>query len=262
MEVGSAFVAGSEPFELVEPCERPLDDPARAAEPGPVGDAAACDQGLDAALPQETAVLVEVVATVGEQSSGSVAGSSAQASDAGYRVQERDQLRDVVPVSAGHGHSQRGPVPVHDHMVLGPRPCAVDRRGADMISPFERPDVGAVDCTIVHVQGRRWPVARSAGPRGGAARRQPRSSPEADARPSPPNSPRCPRERRARRHRFAARTSHPRVLPGPEREVARDGVGAAPERAEAEEPHGPTDRPEQDQNAPHTSRQRSPKHKT
>lgn len=98
----------------------------------------------------------------------------------------------------------------------------------------------------------RPPLARSsaAGPRAGAARRQPRSSPEADARPSPLSSPRCPRERRARRHRFAARVAHPQVLHGPERAVARDNVGAARAQAAAAEPRDPTDGPEQAQHAP------------
>ncbi len=57
MEIGAAFVAGPESFEPVEPGEGALDDPAGFAQAGAVGDAAAGDEGLDAALPQQSAVL-------------------------------------------------------------------------------------------------------------------------------------------------------------------------------------------------------------
>ena len=98
MEVGSLLVADTESFELMEPGEGPLDDPAGAAKAGAVGNAASGDQGSDAAFPQQVAVLVVVVAPVGEEPFGSVAGTSAYPSDAGYRVQQGDQLCDVVPV--------------------------------------------------------------------------------------------------------------------------------------------------------------------
>jgi hypothetical protein len=52
VEVGSAFVAGAESFELVEPGEGALCDPAGLAQSGAVGDAASGDEGFDAALPQ------------------------------------------------------------------------------------------------------------------------------------------------------------------------------------------------------------------
>ena len=64
MEIGASFVAGAEAFELVEPGERTLDHPAHLAWSGAMGDAASGDQGFDAALPQQAAVLVEVVAAV------------------------------------------------------------------------------------------------------------------------------------------------------------------------------------------------------
>jgi hypothetical protein len=50
----------------VEPGEGAFDDPAMLAEPGAVFCLAAGDHGFDAALPEQAAVLVVVVATVGE----------------------------------------------------------------------------------------------------------------------------------------------------------------------------------------------------
>ena len=55
---------------LVQPGEGALDDPAVAAEPGAVLGLAAGDHRFDAALPDQAAVLVVVVAAVGEHASG------------------------------------------------------------------------------------------------------------------------------------------------------------------------------------------------
>lgn len=70
MEVGPTLVADAESFELMQPGEGALDHPADLAQPGAVGNAAPGDHWLDAALPQQAAVLVEVVAPVGVQASG------------------------------------------------------------------------------------------------------------------------------------------------------------------------------------------------
>lgn len=76
MEICASFVADAEPLELVQPGEGALDHPAHLAQSGAVRDAASGDHRLDAALPQQTAVLVEVVAPVGVQASGLAAGAS------------------------------------------------------------------------------------------------------------------------------------------------------------------------------------------
>ena len=61
----AAVVADEQSFELVQPGEGALDDPAVAAEAGAVLGLAAGDLGLDPALPELAAVLVVVVAAVG-----------------------------------------------------------------------------------------------------------------------------------------------------------------------------------------------------
>ncbi len=76
MEIGASLVAGAEPFELVQPGEGPLDHPAHLAQPGTVGGVAAGNHGFDAALPQQAAVLVEVVAPVSVQTPGLAAGTA------------------------------------------------------------------------------------------------------------------------------------------------------------------------------------------
>ena len=66
VDLVAAVVADEQPLEVVQPGEGALDDPAHGAEPGAVRALAAGDDGLDAPFTDEPAVLVVVVATVGD----------------------------------------------------------------------------------------------------------------------------------------------------------------------------------------------------
>jgi hypothetical protein len=118
VEIGASFVAGAEPFELVQPGEGALDHPAHLAQSGAVGDAASGDQGFDAALAQQAAVLVEVVAPVGVQPPGFAAGTSPKSPDRWDGVQQWQELGDVVPVAPGQRDGERGSVAVDDQVML------------------------------------------------------------------------------------------------------------------------------------------------
>jgi hypothetical protein len=72
VEVGSYLVARPQAFELVEPGEGSLDDPAGLAQARSVGGAFAGDLGCDATSAKETTVLVVVVAAVGEETVAAV----------------------------------------------------------------------------------------------------------------------------------------------------------------------------------------------
>lgn len=64
MHLGVTLVAQAP--EVVQVCEAALDEPALAAEAGAVGCSAARDHGRDPEGPQEPAVLVVVIATIGQ----------------------------------------------------------------------------------------------------------------------------------------------------------------------------------------------------
>lgn len=66
----AAVGADEQPAAVVEPSEGAFDDPAVAAEPGAVRGLASRDQRLHASLPDETTVLVVVVAAVGDDAVG------------------------------------------------------------------------------------------------------------------------------------------------------------------------------------------------
>lgn len=214
-----------------------------------MGDATSGDHRLDAALPQQAAVLVEVVAPVGIQAPGSVAGASSQSPDRRDRIQQREELSDVMAVATGERDGKRGSAPVDDHMVLGAGPAAVDRRGADQI-PLSAP--GRVSCPQRSRPCLEGPhgATLSAERRAGATRRRPRSNPEADATPSLRSSRQSRWGHRARRHRSAAHTRSPQTPSGQELAAALGNGGAAREQAVTAEPPAPTGHLEQDQHAP------------
>ncbi|SDM63778.1 hypothetical protein SAMN05216259_1017 [Actinacidiphila guanduensis] len=136
MEVSATFVADAEPFELVQPGECALYHPAGLAQPGAMGDAASGDHRLDATRPQRPSVLVEVVAAVAIQVPRLATRPSSQPPDRRDRVEQRQQLGDVVSVAAGERDGERGSVPVDYQVVFGARTGTVDRRGADVIPPL------------------------------------------------------------------------------------------------------------------------------
>jgi hypothetical protein len=136
VEIGSYLVADPEAFELVEPGEGPLHNPAGLAQAGAMRDTSTGDLRGDAAGPEDAAVLVEVVAAVGEQPVRSMPRPPAESTDAGDRVQQRCQLGDVVAVSAGQRDGEGCAVPVDDQVVLAARSRTVDRRRSGVIPPF------------------------------------------------------------------------------------------------------------------------------
>jgi len=114
VDLGAAVVADEQSFELVEPGEGALDDPAVSAEAGAVSGLAAGDLGCDAADSDEAPVLVVVVAAVGAHDQGAAARPADQAADCWHPVDQRDQLGDVVAVAAGERPGERDPGRVYE----------------------------------------------------------------------------------------------------------------------------------------------------
>jgi len=79
--VGVTLPADAEPAELVKPGEAALHDPALGAETGAVVLAPPGDQWLDAPAPELAAVLVVVIASVGQEPVGAMPWSAYLAGD-------------------------------------------------------------------------------------------------------------------------------------------------------------------------------------
>lgn len=118
MQLSRALITRPEPAQVVQPRERALDHPTLFPEPRAVLCAAARDRGLDPALAQLATVLVEVIATVGEQPLRVLARASLPAWHRTDGIHERQELSDIVAMAAGQADRERNPVSVGDQMVL------------------------------------------------------------------------------------------------------------------------------------------------
>jgi hypothetical protein len=121
---------------VAEPGEGALDDPAVASESGAVASVAAGDDRFDAAAPDEAAVLVVVVAAIGEHGVRSAAWPAGTAANRGDAVEQREQLGDVVAVGSCQRPGERQAAAVYEEVVLAARTTPVDRAGADFRAPF------------------------------------------------------------------------------------------------------------------------------
>lgn len=135
MDVVVAVGADEEATAVVEPGEGALDDPAMATEPGAVLGLAAGDDRLHAALPDEPAVLVVVVAAVGDQLARSAAWTTDPAANRGHPVEQLKQLGDVVAIAAGDRPGQRDAAAVYEEMMLAAGPTPIDRAGTRFGAP-------------------------------------------------------------------------------------------------------------------------------
>ena len=136
MEFVAAVVADEQPFEVVQPGEGALDDPADAAEAGAVLGVAMGDLRCHASESQLAAVLVVVVASVGEHTVRPFARPADLAAHRRDALDERDKLRDVVAVAAGDAPGKRDPGRVYEKVMLGAVSGSINRARARRGAPF------------------------------------------------------------------------------------------------------------------------------
>ena len=136
MDVGGAVVADEQPPALVEPGEGAFHDPTVVSEAGAVLGLATGDHGFDPSLPELPSVAGVVVATVGDDPVGAAARPTDAAAHRWDKVDERNQLGDVVPVTARQRPCQRCPGTVGQQVVLGARTAPVDRARPGLAAPF------------------------------------------------------------------------------------------------------------------------------
>ena len=136
MDVAAAVVANEQSFELVEPGEGPLDDPAVAAEPGAVLAVSLRDLRSDPALAELPAMAVVVVAAVGGDPRRPPSRPADLAPHRWDAIDERDHLGDIVAVAACEPPGERDPRRVDEEVVLGAVSGSIDRARARLGAPF------------------------------------------------------------------------------------------------------------------------------
>jgi hypothetical protein len=136
VDVVAAVVADEQSLELVQPGEGALDNPAGAAETGAVPGLAAGDLGPDPARAKLAAVGGVVVAAVSGQSVGATARPADLAAHRWHAVEQRDQLGDVMAVTARDRPGERDPRRVDQEVVFGAVSGSINRARARRGAPF------------------------------------------------------------------------------------------------------------------------------
>lgn len=93
------------------------------------------DDRSDPAGVEKLPVRLGVVAAVGEENVRSAPWSAALSAQGRDRLDERDELGDVVAVGGGKQAGERDAVCIRDQVMLAPSPIAVDRAGASFAAP-------------------------------------------------------------------------------------------------------------------------------
>jgi hypothetical protein len=109
VDLGAAVVADEQSFELMQPSEGALDNPAVAAKTGTVLGLAAGDLRGDPAAVQLATLRPMVVGTVGHDALRSAARPADLAAHRRDSLDQRDQLGDVVAVAARERPGERDP---------------------------------------------------------------------------------------------------------------------------------------------------------
>ena len=120
-DVVAAVRADQDSGADVEPGKGAFDDPAVVAEPEAVFGLPARDHGFDTAAPDEAAVLVVVVAAVGDQGLRPSPWPADSAADGRHPVEQLHELGDVVAVAAGERPASGIPPPSTSRWCLLPR---------------------------------------------------------------------------------------------------------------------------------------------
>lgn len=118
MDVVAALVADAQPPVLVQPGDRALDDPALRPEAGSVFTLRPGDPRLDATAAQLAAAFARMVGAIAVETPRSAPRTAATTAHGRDRVDERDQLGDVVAVAAGERAGKRRPAATREQVVF------------------------------------------------------------------------------------------------------------------------------------------------
>jgi len=135
VNAGSPLVAHRQPSKSMQPGEGAFDHPTRPAEAAAVRRAALRELGGDAAIAEPVAMRLRIVAAVALDESRFAHGPTGAASEDGHRIDERQQLGDVVPVRRRQRRDERNPVGVGENMMFRPGLAAIGRVRSSFFPP-------------------------------------------------------------------------------------------------------------------------------
>jgi hypothetical protein len=135
MDAGSTFVADVQPAKSVEPRHRAFDDPSCAPHATAVVGAPFGQVAVNAAPLEFVAMRLRVVRPVALDQlrfSNRPAGTAAQRR---HRIDQREQLGDVVPIGGGQCRDERNPLGVGENVMFRPGLAAIGRVRSSFFPP-------------------------------------------------------------------------------------------------------------------------------
>ena len=121
MDLGKSFVAHSKTMEIMEPSMRTFDYPSIFPEAAAMLGAALCENGFDTPIAQFLPVYVGVVSAIGVDGLRFFQRAASNTADGWNRVNERQQLCDVIAIGTGQDDREWHSICVGSDMVLGAR---------------------------------------------------------------------------------------------------------------------------------------------
>ena len=125
MNARPTFVAHVESAKSVQPGQRALHDPPRAAEAAAVRCAALGELGVDPASMQRVAVRLRIVSAVALNQPWLSHGATRTTAERRNRIDQRQQLGNVVAVRGREQRGQRDAARLRENVVLRPRLTAI-----------------------------------------------------------------------------------------------------------------------------------------
>jgi hypothetical protein len=119
----------------MQPSQGTLDDPPCPAQAAAVGHPTLGELGRDAALPELIAVGLRIVSSVALNEPRLPRGSAGAPAQRRHRIDEREQLRDVVPMRGRQRRDERNPVRVGENMMFRPGLAAIGRVRSSFFPP-------------------------------------------------------------------------------------------------------------------------------
>lgn len=119
MDFGQFFIADAQAAKLMQPRDRALDDPTQSAQARPVRQTPPCDAALDAALRQRLPMRPRLIGSVPEEALRAIARRAPLTTDWRDCIDQRQQLRHIVRISAREDRCQWDAVGIRDQMMLG-----------------------------------------------------------------------------------------------------------------------------------------------
>ena len=118
MDLGESLIADSQTMEIMEPSMRTFDYPSILSESAAVLSAALGEYRFNTPFAQSASVCFGVVSAVSIDDLGLLQRAAANATDDWNRVDQRQQLCDVMAIGTGQDNRERHPVCVSCDMVL------------------------------------------------------------------------------------------------------------------------------------------------